>query len=123
MSEVESFRVGQRVTDTYQDDKPEAIVVATHDIPAKIFGIPALDGKTVAACNPPKWSEDPVIKVIYMKNADYRLDEWSTEWLVEAFQDGRIKGIGGLRAYSLPSGRLEPSREHEETQTAGKAEA
>jgi hypothetical protein len=107
ITENPTFELGQRVIDMHQDDEPECIVVETRNIPADQYEIPALDGKTVAQCNPRKWKNDPVIEVVYVSSADYRLDDWSPTWLVETYQNGHLESIGGLRVYHLPAGRLE----------------
>jgi len=44
---------------------------------------------------------------VYTESANYRLAEWTPMGLVETFERDRFDSVPGLRAYSMPAGRLE----------------
>jgi len=102
------FEKGQLAVDM----KREAVCVIVDLLatPAKDYQIQALGGRTVAQENQNQSPEDPVVQVVYIESAEYRLSEWSPESLVQDHETDRINDVGGLRVYSLPAGRLKPSR-------------
>lgn len=116
MSSIEYFEQGQFVRDRKKESV--CVVVAIHETPANEFAIPALAGKSVASCNPDKWSDDPVVQIVYVESANYRLAEWTPRGLVEAFEKDQFNSVPGLRAYSMPAGRLEVIPQQESVEDA-----
>jgi len=101
-----------------KDDDPLVLVVETVDGTAgevAVYEEPDGTKHTVSDYNDGKWSDSPVVKVVYKESLDYRLQERFPEWTVSDILDlhesGALtegKGVGGygLMAYSFPEARL-----------------